>query len=249
MHFPTIKFNKNSRQEALYESFKSYYPDSVPMEGTLKIFPGSEHNPTVNLRNAIFSLSTKLKKQGFLIRKTRNGYCLFPTNGAPPTTYTHKRPYNDKITGKLLEIFKTGAKLSSNEIMDLYWPGYTDKYSTRGKTAQIIRGCRTWLRRENKFLGIIDGRYQVIDESTYSREANRRYTGIAKHFNNVNDLIISGIEQYKDNTELANQLELLILNLQDINNSHRRRLLNPSSDVSNQDSQTQPDQTGPGSAA
>jgi len=243
MTFPDLNFNSKQGLGRVYDTLKAYYPNPTPVESLINIY-----SKEATMRTAISIVSSRLKSSGLTIRKVKGGYGIFDINNAPKSYYEGTRWKAPKgMVKQLFDIFKSGARLSTLEIGQLLWPQYTDRHRITHAVGQQVSMVRKWLRRENEFLGIIDGKYQIINESTYSREAERRHSGISGHFNNVQDLIVSGVEKHRHNVQLSSQLELLMLNLQDIQSSHRRRLLtNPSNnEVPDQNSAVEQDQARP----
>ena len=123
----------------------------------------------------------------------------------------------------MIDIFKAGGELS---IAELALEFDINENLIRNKITYV----RKWLRKEGLFLantgnGNTMGKYMLVNDSNVSQESSRRYSLIKNHFNNVQDLIITGIEQYKDDPSILNHLEELVLSIQESQITQRRRLL------------------------
>lgn len=230
MSYPRLQFNSaevNTSRD-LYQLFCA---------SNLKI----EHEKLNGSKAAIVTLRTKLKKVGWTIRLFPDlFYRMIREENAPPrrskASYERSRP-NGKVAD-LVNIFKAGAELTVDEVTQRM--GYTQK-----STRVMIAAAAKWLRKEGLFLANVgggyqtQGKYKIMDESTVSGEANRRYNLIATHFDNVQDLIVSGVEEYGDNPEIAQYLEEILLTLQESQISHKRRLLTKAKDARHSDDTSQ----------
>lgn len=204
---PELVFKRKSKSKNLYLRFKAH--NSIPVD-------------EVDDRT-VHSLRVKLSKE------TDYRIVYFPDNTyriAPKSVKIRKPFIRKHPTGRvsiLVDLMKSGAEMDIEELAEYF-------NTTPTLTRCILAAARKWLAKEDLFIsndgnGKTRGKYKLMSEDDVSAESSRRYNLIGTHFNNVQDLITSGMEQYGDNPEIASHLENLILTIQEQQISHRRRLL------------------------
>lgn len=144
-------------------------------------------------------------------------------------TRTHgsngKAPANGSIVENLYTKIKAGWEPTLKDVMREDYFSHFSEIKKLHNAASAIKHTRKWLMREGLYLGLVDGRYQILDEKTFFSDTERRKKGLYGWIKSVQTQLYGGIEKFQDNPLLVDKLEMLAINITEKINEHRKNYL------------------------